>query len=63
MQNDTKISCPNCGTLIDVQDILAHQLEDQIKKEYHEKLSKERQESKSKLEQLQKVPQFLIFVI
>ena len=55
MQNDTKISCPNCGTLIDVQDILAHQLEDQIKKEYHEKLSKERQESKSKLEQLQKV--------
>ncbi len=55
MQNDTKISCPNCGTLIDVQDILAHQLEDQIKKEYHDKLSKERQESKSKLEQLQKV--------
>jgi hypothetical protein len=54
MQNDTKISCPNCGESIDVQDILAHQLEDQIKKEYQEKLTKERQESKSRLEQLQK---------
>jgi len=54
MKNDTKISCPNCGESIDVQDILAHQLEDQIKKEYQEKLTKERQESKSRLEQLQK---------
>ena len=31
MKNNTQIKCPNCGTSIDVQDILAHQLEDEIK--------------------------------
>jgi pimeloyl-ACP methyl ester carboxylesterase len=28
MDSSTQIKCPNCGTSIDVQDILAHQLED-----------------------------------
>ena len=55
MKNDTKISCPNCGTSIDVQDILAHQLEEEIKKKYQEQLLKEKKESKSKLAQLQKI--------
>ena len=32
MQNSSKISCPNCGTSIDVNDILSHQLEEQIQK-------------------------------
>jgi len=31
MKQDTQIKCPNCGTSIDVQDILAHQLEEEIK--------------------------------
>ncbi len=30
MNNQTKIKCPNCGTEIDVQDILSHQLEEEI---------------------------------
>lgn len=41
MQNETKIKCPNCSTLIDVQDILAHQLEDEIKKKYNARLADE----------------------
>jgi endogenous inhibitor of DNA gyrase (YacG/DUF329 family) len=32
MDQSTQIKCPNCGTTIDVQDVLAHQLEDKIKK-------------------------------
>ena len=31
---DRQIKCPNCGEAIDVQDILAHQLEDEIKQKY-----------------------------
>ena len=31
MNNKTQIKCPNCGTSIDVQDILSHQLEEEIK--------------------------------
>ncbi|MBK6965340.1 MAG: DUF2130 domain-containing protein [Bacteroidales bacterium] len=34
MNNTTRIKCPNCGTSIDVQNILAHQLEDEIKQKY-----------------------------
>jgi len=30
MNNQAKITCPNCGTEIDVQDILSHQLEEEI---------------------------------
>ncbi|QSE99199.1 DUF2130 domain-containing protein [Fulvivirga lutea] len=37
MNNSTQIKCPNCGTSIDVQDILAHQVEEQFKKEYEQK--------------------------
>ncbi|MCK9230517.1 MAG: hypothetical protein M0Q23_07310 [Syntrophales bacterium] len=37
MNATTRIKCPNCGTSIDVQDILAHQLEDEIKREYQSK--------------------------
>jgi len=34
MKNEAQIKCPNCGTDIDVQDILSHQLEDEIKQKY-----------------------------
>ena len=54
MKQDTKISCPNCGTSIDVQDILAHQLEDEIKKKYQEQLAKEKKENEARLQQIQK---------
>ncbi len=34
MSKTNQIKCPNCGTVIDVQDILTHQLEDEIKLKY-----------------------------
>jgi hypothetical protein len=42
MQNSTQINCPNCGTPIDVQDILAHQVEEQIKVKYQSALADEK---------------------
>lgn len=42
MQNATQIKCPNCGTEIDVQDILAHQVEEQIKVKYQTALAEEK---------------------
>ncbi|PKP31975.1 MAG: DUF2130 domain-containing protein [Bacteroidetes bacterium HGW-Bacteroidetes-16] len=43
MQNQSKITCPNCGSLIDVQDALSHQLEEEIKRDYNIRLSKEKE--------------------
>lgn len=42
MNNVTQIKCPNCGTSIDVQDILSHQLEDEIKQKYQAQLAEEK---------------------
>jgi hypothetical protein len=42
MNDSTQIKCPNCGTSIDVQDILAHQLEDEIKRKYQQQIAEER---------------------
>jgi hypothetical protein len=50
----TQIKCPTCGTLIDVQDVLAHQLEDQIKQKYQAELAAERKKFESQEEQLNK---------
>jgi hypothetical protein len=52
MQNSTQISCPNCGTSIDVNDILSHQLEEQIQKKYHAQLADSQKEIKTKELQL-----------
>lgn len=38
MSDNTQIKCPSCGTAIDVQDILAHQLEEEIKLKYQQEL-------------------------
>lgn len=43
-----QINCPNCGTAIDVNDILAHQLEEQIKQKYQAQLSVQRDEFSKK---------------
>lgn len=42
MKDSTQIKCPNCGTSIDVQDILSHQLEDEIKQKYQAQLAEEK---------------------
>ena len=52
MQNNSQIKCPNCGTSIDVQDILSHQLEDEIKQEYNRKLTEEKKKFESEFEKL-----------
>ncbi len=45
MQNQTQVKCPNCGTAIDVQDILAHQLEDEIKQKYQNQIAEEKKKN------------------
>lgn len=54
MQNKNQIKCPNCGTSIDVQDILSHQLEDEIKQKYQAQLAQEKQRYQSEVESLNK---------
>ncbi len=54
MKNETQIKCPNCGTSIDVQDILAHQLEDEIKQKYQSQLNEEKKKFEAEAENLNK---------
>lgn len=42
MSKPNQIKCPNCGTIIDVQDILAHQLEEEIRLKYQKQLDSEK---------------------
>lgn len=43
-----KINCPNCSASIDVQDILAHQLEDEIRAKYQNQLLAEKKQFEEK---------------
>jgi len=52
MQDKTQIKCPNCGTSIDVQDILAHQLEDEIKQKYQAQIAEEKKKYEAEQEKL-----------
>lgn len=40
MEDSTQIICPKCGTLINVEDVLAHQIEEKYKEELNENISK-----------------------
>ncbi len=42
MQKESKITCPKCGEEIDVQNVLSHQLEEDIRKTYNAKLEAEK---------------------
>lgn len=53
MKDQTQIKCPNCGTSIDVQDILAHQLEEEIKQKYQSQLAEEKKKFQSDQEKLE----------
>lgn len=57
MKNETQIKCPNCGTSIDVQDILAHQLEDEIRQKYQSQLADEKKKYEVEQEKLEKAKQ------
>jgi len=52
MQTENKIKCPNCGTIIDVQDVLSHQLEEDFKKKYSAQLAEEKKKYKKEFELL-----------
>lgn len=52
MKNDTQIKCPNCGTAIDVQDVLSHQLEEDFKMKYNAQLAEEKKKYEKEFEQL-----------
>jgi len=54
MAEQSSIQCPNCGTTIDVNDILKHQLEDSIRKEYQQKANAQSRELELKNEQFEK---------
>jgi hypothetical protein len=53
MSEQTSIKCPNCGTSIDVNDILKHQLEDKIRFEYQQKASEQAKDIAAKNEALE----------
>ena len=42
MERETKIECPNCGFEINVNEVLSHQLEDDLKKKYTAQLAEEK---------------------
>ena len=54
MQNQNQISCPNCGTSIDVQDILVHQLEEEIKHKFQSQIAEEKKKYEAEFEGLNK---------
>ena len=54
MKNNTQINCPNCGKSIDVQDILAQQLEDEINQKYQNRLAEEKKKFDAEFEGLNK---------
>jgi len=41
-EQSNKIECPHCGNSIDVNDILYHQVNEKLKKEYEEQLDEEK---------------------
>jgi hypothetical protein len=53
MQNN-QISCPNCGNPIDVEDILAHKLEEELKVKFNAQLAAEKKKYESELDGLNK---------
>lgn len=52
MAQTTKISCPKCGNEFNVEDVIAHQLEEKYRKELNSKISSIEDQYKSKEEDL-----------
>jgi len=46
------IECPNCGEKIDVNEILYHQLQDQVKQEFSDKLAEQKKKYNDKAQAL-----------
>lgn len=54
MTNQTSVQCPNCGTAIDVNNLLKHQLEETIRSEFQAKASEQAQKLNAKSDALDK---------
>jgi uncharacterized Zn finger protein (UPF0148 family) len=54
MSKENQVKCPNCGTSIDVQDILSHQLEEEIKQQFQAKLAAEKKKYEAERDTLTK---------
>ena len=52
MNTSNQIKCPNCATDIDVQDILSHQLEEEIKQKYNAQLIEAKKKTEAEHEKL-----------
>ena len=51
MENKTKIKCPKCETVIDVEDILSHQLEESLQKKYSAELAEGKKKQEKDFEE------------
>ena len=52
-QEKSIIKCPKCGEEIDVNDILYHQVDEQLKKEYNDELVKEKEKYEIQMSNLE----------
>lgn len=53
VKNDNFIKCPECGANINVNEVLYHQLEEQLKKDFDKKSAKQEKEIQNRLEEIQ----------
>jgi hypothetical protein len=51
MSNQTTIQCPKCGTQIDVNEILYHQLEAQMKSKFDSEVDEHRKKYKAAMDE------------
>jgi len=54
ISGSNQVKCPNCGTVIDVQNILTHQLEEEIKKKFHAQVVDEKKKWETVAENLER---------
>src|SRR5690606_20179627 len=57
MKNSTTVQCPNCKTSINVNDILKHQIEDALRKDFEQKIKNQEEHFKKKNDDLLKEKQ------
>jgi hypothetical protein len=53
-QSITTIQCPNCGQEIDVNDILYHQLDDELRRKYNDELAREQRKFQAQADAVNK---------
>ena len=52
-QEQSKLICPKCGEEIDVNDVLYHQVDEQLKKKYSDELAKEKEKYNTQASKLE----------